>query len=333
MMLDHVSLTAPRGLLEEAGFTVTSTPEADGAHGRVLLERGYFEVVPGDALVARGWFVRPASGGLSQWHKAARGAGLPVLTPEVYMGADGTWLDVAFGGPDAPPGLPIVTERTAPADLAAVWPPPASPHANRADRIARIDIETDHPDRLTDMLRRLAGPTAGTSGDIGFGNGTVRVRVADRAGTRIAAVIIDREPGAATAPASQATDDQLVIDGPEIRLLPKGLGGAHRITGSLPTSRSSSAGSTPTSAHASAVIDSPARWACANASAGSVPRSSCRWAAQTAAAKSVQRLPWIATAPEALRLRRSSGSSSSRAAAPSAVAATGTWPHLRPACS
>ena len=52
MMLDHVSLAAARGLLEGAGFTVTPTPEAEGAHGRILLEHGYLEVVAGDALAA-----------------------------------------------------------------------------------------------------------------------------------------------------------------------------------------------------------------------------------------------------------------------------------------
>ena len=137
-------------------------------------------------------------------------------------------MDVAFGGPDAHPALPVVTERTAPAELASAWPPPASRHANGARGIARIDIEAEDPERLTELLRRIASAAPGESGgekegsDIRFGNGAVRVRPAGPAGTRIAAVIIEREPGASTAPASPTTDDQrVVIDGREIRLLPR----------------------------------------------------------------------------------------------------------------
>jgi hypothetical protein len=115
-----------------------------------------------------------------------------------------------------------VTERTAPAELASAWPPSASRHANAARGIARIDIEAEDPERLTGLLRRIAGAAAGESGDIRFGNGAVRVRPAGPAGTRIAAVIIEREPGAAAAPVSQTTDDErVVIDGREIRLLPR----------------------------------------------------------------------------------------------------------------
>jgi hypothetical protein len=196
----------------------------------VFLEGGYLELVPGDALSAHRWFARPGERGIGRWHDTARAAGLPVLAPAVYQSADGTWLDVAFGGPGAHPGLPVVTERTAPPELASAWPPPASRHANAARDIARIDIEAEDPERLSGLLRRIAGAAAGErrgaaageSGDIPFGNGAIRVRAAGRAGTRIAAVIIDGEPGAAAAPASQTTDDEgLVIDGREIRLLPR----------------------------------------------------------------------------------------------------------------
>jgi hypothetical protein len=227
-LLDHVSLAAPRTLLEDGGFTVTPTLGAERAHARVLLEGGYLELTPGDAMVAGGWFARPATGGVGRWHDAARAAGLPVLAPEVYRGADGVWLDVAFGGPDAHPALPVVTERTAPAELASAWPPPASRHANAAHGIARIDIEAEDPERLTELLRRTAGAAPGESddegegGDIRFGNGTVRVRPAGPAGTRIAAVIIERAPAASTAPTRATTDDpRVVIDDREIRLLPQ----------------------------------------------------------------------------------------------------------------
>jgi hypothetical protein len=226
-LLDHVSLAAPRTLLADGGFAVTPTPGAEDAHARVLLEGGYLELVPGDAMVAGGWFARPAAGGVGRWHDAARAVGLPVLAPEVYRGADGVWLDVVFGGPDAHPALPVVTERTAPAELASAWPPPASRHANAARGIARIDIEAEDFERLTELLRRIAGAGAGESGgageggDIPFGNGTVRVRPAGPAGTRIAAVIIERAPGPPAARASQTTDERVVIDGREIRLLPQ----------------------------------------------------------------------------------------------------------------
>ena len=194
----------------------------------MLLQSGYLELTPGEAMVAGGWFARPAAGGVRRWHDAARAAGLPALAPEVYRGADGTWLDVAFGGPDAHPALPVVTERTAPAELTSAWPPPVSRHANGAHGIARIDIEAEDPERLTELLRRVASAAPGESGDekeggdIRFGNGTVRVRPAGPAGTRIAAVIIEREPAASTAPACPTTDDpRVVIDGREIRLLPQ----------------------------------------------------------------------------------------------------------------
>jgi hypothetical protein len=225
-LLDHVSLAAPRTLLEDAGFTVTPTPGAEDAHARVLLEGGYLELVPGDAMVAHRWFARPAVRGIGRWHDAALAAGLPVLAPEVYRSADGTWLDVAFGGPDAHPALPVVTERTAPAEFASAWPPPASRHANAARAIARIDIEAEDSERLTELLRRIAGAAPGESGgagevgDVRFGNGAVRVSPAGQAGTRIAAVVIETAPGAPATRASQTTDDErVVINGREIRLL------------------------------------------------------------------------------------------------------------------
>jgi hypothetical protein len=224
-LLDHVSLAAPRTLLENAGFTVTPTTGAEDAHARALLEGGYLELVPGDAMVAHRWFARPAVRGIGRWHDAALAAG---LAPEVYRSADGTWLDVAFGGPDAHPALPVVTERTAPAELASAWPPPASRHANAARAIARIDIEAENSERLTELLRRIAGAApgesggAGEGGDVRFGKGAVRVRPAGPAGTRIAAVVIETAPDAPATRASRTTTDEgVVIDGREIRLLPR----------------------------------------------------------------------------------------------------------------
>jgi hypothetical protein len=114
VLLDHVSLAVPRALLEDGGFTVTPTRGAEGAHARVFLEGGYLELVPRDALSAHRWFARPAVHGVGRWHDAARAAGLPLLAPAVYRSADGTWLDIAFGGSGAHPALPVVTERTAP---------------------------------------------------------------------------------------------------------------------------------------------------------------------------------------------------------------------------
>jgi hypothetical protein len=73
--------------------------------------------------------------------------------------------------------------------------------------------------------RQAAGERGGAAApegvDIRLGNSTIRVRAAGRAGTRIAAVLIDREPSAAATPASLTTDELLVIDGREIRLLPR----------------------------------------------------------------------------------------------------------------
>ncbi len=145
-----------------------------------------------------------------------------MLAPEVYRGADGAWLDVAFGGPGRAPGPAGRDRAHYPARAGERLAPPPSPHANGARGIARIDTEAEDPERLSELLRRIAGAAVADSSDIAFGKGVVRVRAAGRAGTRIAAVIIDREPGAAAAPASQTTDNErVVIDGREIRLLPR----------------------------------------------------------------------------------------------------------------
>lgn len=159
LLLDHVSLAAPAGRLEELGFTVTPTPRAAGRHARVLLEGGYLELRPGAVLEATGWFARPATPGVRRWHAAAAAAGLPVLEPEPYRGADGLWLDVGLAGADA--ALPVVTERSEPA---GAWPPPASEHANGALRIAWIEVEAEDAAGLAALL-----------GELGLEKGAVRV--------------------------------------------------------------------------------------------------------------------------------------------------------------
>jgi hypothetical protein len=93
--LDHVSVTAPPGALEQLGFRLTPTAGADD-HSRVLLDRGYLEVLPppgGEtAIGGRGWFLRPAD--LMSSVSALRAHGIATSAPTVYEGRDGTWLDV-----------------------------------------------------------------------------------------------------------------------------------------------------------------------------------------------------------------------------------------------
>lgn len=138
LQLDHVSLevssmpAARRFLEEHLGFTVTVPLHASLSHSRIFLDRGYIEVhAPSTSRLASlemtvlrqwaGYYLRPPE--ISRYAAWAVRRGLPVVGPERYRGVDGEWLDLMVER--APWGrlLPVITQRTAPAEMASDWPP------------------------------------------------------------------------------------------------------------------------------------------------------------------------------------------------------------------
>ncbi len=150
--LDHVSLMAPSGALEQLGFRLTATTGTDD-HSRVLLDRGYLEVMPlagGETGIrGRGWFLRPAD--LVGSVTALRAHGIAANDPTVYQGRDGAWLDVELAA-SATAMLPVLTRRV---DL-PTWPPHLrAAHDNRAISLAGVHVRTSAAATLIGALQAL----------------------------------------------------------------------------------------------------------------------------------------------------------------------------------
>lgn len=154
MRLDHVSITAPAGALEDLGFVVTQTGGARGDHARVYLDRVYLEVTAGPGLAGRGWFLRPDD--VTTVARDLRERGVTAADPVEYRGRDGTWLDVELREPALEGPAPILTRRI---DVPhGAWPPslPVA-HPNGSRRIKALTVSSPVPDALAHALRVLGG--------------------------------------------------------------------------------------------------------------------------------------------------------------------------------
>ena len=163
LVLDHASLQVPRVgsavtlLHDRFGLVTTPTPAAPHRHGRVYLDRSYVEVAAGaDASLAL-FFLRFDR--LAPTLEALKRRGLRARA-SLYEGLDGTWEDIEIDAGAATP-LPFLVRRTAPAEVAAGWPPPlAVPHPCGAEALAAVHLRLPWLGPALATYERLLGSPA-----------------------------------------------------------------------------------------------------------------------------------------------------------------------------
>jgi hypothetical protein len=162
LRLDHATLQVPDFtetadiLWERFGLRLTPTSADPEAHGRIYLDRGYVEVVPRpgeDELRLTGFYLSYPD--VPSAIETLRGRGLASMPATPYRGVDGDWWDGVLAPPDGVPA-PILVQRTAPAAVAADWPPPLRDgHPSGIERLVGVYLVTPYVAEAVDFYARL----------------------------------------------------------------------------------------------------------------------------------------------------------------------------------